>query len=146
MDAKLQEAVEAAIPKTLDEIIRENRHQARLYLSTDAEITGLTKAIVNVHDVRDEIADWRFVTIDVEKAGATVLLLGFALRQEKSWVTSRVVAIDLGTRIVATENSIYRLSGGRGEGEPPVPHLLHLCSALHTWGFGRHLGVLEVFY
>jgi hypothetical protein len=134
------------IPKTLDEIIRENRHLVRLYLTKDAEIAGLTKAIVNVNGVKDELADWRFVTLDAGDVGSKVVLLGDALQRRETWITSRVVAIDFGTRIVATENSIYRLSGDRGKGEPPINHLLHVCSAIHSWGAGRHLGVLDVFY
>ena len=54
---------------------------------------------------------------------------------------------DLASQMVVTHSgSIYRLVGPRGEGEPTLHQLLHLCSAQWQWGRGPIMGVLEVFY
>lgn len=146
MTSSFEKRLNQIIPKNLDEIIREKRDLAKLYLTTENEIAGLTKSIMGVDDVRDQIADWRFVTFDAGSFGSKVMLLRNALLQRQTWITSRVVAIDLSNKIVATKNSVYGLSGEPGKGEPPIEHLLHICAALHGWGSGKTLGVLEVFY
>lgn len=148
MTETLSEALNKAVPKNLDEIIRANRDMASFYLSTDAQIVELNRAIAEVDQVKDEIEDWRFITLDVGELGTKVMLLGDAQRQRESWITSTVCAIDFDTKLVVTANSVYRLVGERGNGEPPLNHLLHVCHWLHKTNANaaKHFDVLNVFY
>lgn len=146
MPDALLNALNKAVPTKLDEIITKRREEARLYLTTNSELQGLQKPISPMAPVKDEIDDWRFVTFDTKSGGAQVTLLGHAKSRGIPWITSQVFAIDFGEGLVMTENSYYLLVGTQGVGEPPPPHLLHVCFALHYWGLGKRLGVLEVFY
>lgn len=76
MTSSFEKRLNQIIPKNLDEIIREKRDLAKLYLTTENEIAGLTKSIMGVDDVRDQIADWRFVTFDAGSFGSKVCSLG----------------------------------------------------------------------
>jgi hypothetical protein len=79
---------------------------------------------------------------DRRRSAAKLILLGEAMRQSGIICTSEVQVVWLEGGRVRTLNSIYALER-QGDGEPPLPHLLHLCSMLHAWGFSRILGVAE---
>lgn len=62
-------------------------------------------------------------------------------------ITSAIVGIDLGSRLVVTHSgSIYKLVGDQGEGEPTMHQLLQVCGAMWSWGRGNMLGVTHVGY
>lgn len=145
MTNTIGQKIDSLIPKSIDDIIRKNRDQGRLYLTTPEKIKGLTRAIVDVkNSVRDTINDWRLITIDVKGYGTKTMLLGDAVRYGGPWITSNVLAVDLGTGIVVTANSTYRL-GSIGEGEPPEDHLILVCAFL-SQTCGEHFGVPAFFY
>lgn len=149
MDANvdgLAAALEGAIPKNLDDIIRLNRDLANLHLTTEAEIRPLTMPVAAQWPVTGEIDDWRLVTFDMPTQGKNqIFLLGNNGRN--AWMTSLLTGIDLENRLVTTHSgSIYRLVGDTQGGEPPLEHLLHICATFHRWGKGPVLGVPHVFY
>jgi hypothetical protein len=80
---------------------------------------------------------------DRRQSAAKLILLGEALRQSGIICTSEVKVVGFKGARVGALNSIYLLER-QGDGEPPLSHLFHLCSMLHVWGFGRILGVVEV--
>jgi hypothetical protein len=138
-----------AFPKSLDDIIKSHRDLVSVYLATETqldELAGEIRAAGN--SVKDEIEDWRFITVDVAGMGTKVMLLGHALRRKETWITSKVEGIDLEAGFVRTANSIYRLAGARGIGEPPLYHLLHVCHWFHRTApdMAEMLGVMEVTY
>lgn len=142
--------LEALIPKNLDDIVRKNREKCSLHLSSRDEIAALAKIIVaGQNNIRDEIENWRIVTIDVAKSYGemALVLIGDALRAKQVWNTSPLVGVDFASRVVLTKSgSLYRLTGPEGAGEPPAGHLVHVCVMLHTWGSGPYLGVPRFFY
>lgn len=148
MTEPLSETLNKAAPKNLDDIVRANRDLAKLYLTTDAQIAELTRAVADVDHVKDEIGDWRFITLDVGELGTKVMLLGDAKQRHESWITSTVCAIDFDAMLVVTANSVYSLAGERGEGEPPLNHLLHVCHWFHRTNAdaAKHFGILNIFY
>ena len=141
----LAQQINDLIPKSLDDIIRQNRDQAELCLATDAEIMALHDEI-RPGPVKDWMEDWRFITLHVMSTrDAQVMLLGHTSIGHAR-ITSVVRQIDLDRQLVVTNSgSLYRL-GRPGEGEPPFYHLAMVCAAFHSWGFGRHLGVPHFFY
>lgn len=148
------QALNAAIPRCLDSVITRNRDLARLYLATEEQIAALSRIIPPVpkEELRGAVSDWRFITYQVtppgEEAEVHVHLLGDNhARKAGTKITSAVVGIDLGSRLVATHSgSLYRLVGERGVGEPTLYQLLQLCGAMWSWGRGATLGVTHVFY
>jgi hypothetical protein len=142
--------IESFIPKLLDEIIREHRDEFSLRLSTAEDFAALPPMVSSIgHQkmVRATINEWRIVCL-VRSAGLggnLLILTGIHQAQDCVWYTSPIVSADFENNFVFTENSLYRL-GSKGEGEPDLSIILHICSCLHSWGIGAHLGVLQVFY
>lgn len=136
-----------SLPATLDEIVTRNRDRWQIGLATAAEIAALAGALhAAPGEEKDLLADWRLIAIRDRHVGdATLILLADAARAGTSWSTSLVKAVDFERRMARTRNSIYAL-GDRGQDEPPLLHLLHLCATLHAWGVGATLGALKVFY
>lgn len=135
------------LPATLDEIVTRNRDRWQIGLATAAEIAALAGAVrAAPGEERDLLANWRLVAIRNRCMGkAMIILLADAARIGMNWSTSLVKAVDFDRRLARTRNSVYAL-GGRGKGEPPLLHLLHLCATLHAWGVGGALGAPVVFY
>lgn len=144
-------AIERALPKDLDSIFTRNRDLAKLYLATDAQIAAVSKIIPETDQIRGEISDWRVIAYEVMMPGKELVHLhplgDNASRGAGCKITSPIVGIDLASKLVVTHSgSIYRLVGPRGEGEPPLSHLLHVAAAQWEWGRGEMFGVLYVFY
>jgi hypothetical protein len=143
----IEQAVEKLIPKSLDDVIRQNRDKFRLALATEDELAKLES---NVPDstVRYTLTDWQVVmlhaTLEDGAKIASPRLVGSVVETGESWITSHVISIDARKSLVKTRNSFYRVVGPR-VGEEKLD-LLNICIALHQWGLGTYLGVPEFFY
>jgi len=138
--------LEALIPKSLDDIVRAHRDQARLRLAGGEEIMELYCEI-RPGQVKDRLEDWRFIALQLLEAGEVqVMLLGNKASDGQARITSLVRQVDLDRQLVVTQSgSLYQL-GKPGKGEPPFEHLILVCAAFHNWGFGHYLGVPCFFY
>ena len=143
-------ALAKALPTQLDDIIRQHRDIAHCHLSTAEEINQILKTLPDsaYPEITGELTDWRLITYRAAPPGVTpathIHLLGY--KGVESWITSPIHSLDLGTRLAITASgSVYRMLGERGQGEPPLNHLLQVCGAFWKWGRGETLGVLHVF-
>lgn len=145
MDDRIAEAVTAAMPKSLDDIIRSRRDRASLRLATADEIAALATHLSTDRPPTGEIDDWRLITL-VVVGKPLVFLVGN--NHDQNWMTSLVTGVDLQAGLITTKSgSIYKMIGEASEGEPPMQHLLHICAVLHQWGgIGQMYGVPYVFY
>lgn len=143
---KLSKAIEALIPKCLDDIITQNREQAKCRLSTDEEIMALYSQI-QPGVPKEIMEDWRFITLYlIQPKESQVMLLANRRSNGHPRITSIVRKIDLDRRLVITNSgTLYRL-GEAGSGEPPFQHLMMVCAAFHSWGFGWVLGVPMIWF
>lgn len=144
---QLTEHLNNLVPKTLDNIIRQNREMAELRLATDAEISAIEKNIQSQDLVKDAINGWRLISLYAKASKwSQVLLVGKSEKGSCPWVTSEVVAVDFGRGLAYTKSgSLYKLLNS-GQGEPPADDLIRICAALHLWGSGTLLGVPHFFY
>jgi hypothetical protein len=138
------------IPKSLDEIIRKNRDKVSLRLAIADDFAALPPMVSSIDHqrlVRATINEWRMVCIVVspELGGNKLILTGMHQAQGCTWCTSAIVSVDLENSLALTSNSIYQL-GSKGEGEPDMHILLHICHCLNSWGMGEYLGALPIFY
>jgi hypothetical protein len=151
----IAEAIENLIPRSLDDIVRQNRHLFCISLATSEELAARA-AKIEPRDVKDTINGWRMLSfrafarrrpIKSEDASCVsrLLLLGSAVETGCIWITSAVMRIDADSGFVQTQNSFYRL-GPRAEGEPPPDELMTVCAALHRWGVGPLLGAPEFYF
>ena len=105
-------AIEAIVPKCLDEIIRHNRDFAQVRLTTDFEVMKLYASITPSH-VKEIINDWRFISLAFKYADGSfheVYLLGDKESNGIPRITSIVRKIDLDRQLVYTNSgSLYRL-------------------------------------
>jgi predicted Abi (CAAX) family protease len=141
MTENIQEILEAMIPKRLDDIIRQNRHRAQLYMTTDEQIMELHHQIVP-NEPKDIMDHWSFITLHIiNHPIAQIMLLGDIRGTTVTRLTSLVKQIDLDRQLVITNSgSLYRL-GTQQQGEPNTDQLMAICAVFHGWGFGEYLGV-----
>jgi hypothetical protein len=145
MDA-LQDSLEKLVPKSLDEIFRVNRDKGQLSLASDAELAQLT-APVDDTGVRHTLTDWQILMLRVQAPGETVLsprLTGKILESGLFWMTSHVLHVDPGRRLVKTRNSTYRVVGDRVNEDKL--DLISICATLNTWGIGQCFAVPPFFF
>lgn len=144
----LTTTLQELIPKSLDDIIRANRDQCRLALATDTELAELAELATEIPEgpVRHTLTAWQIIVVHLggEQATNVALLIGTVTGSGESWLTSRVLGVDLDRGLVRTANSLYRVQGSRGT-EADLD-LIHVCATLNIWGLGPYFAVPEFFY
>ncbi len=133
------------IPKSLDAIVRKNRHLCRLRLATAEDFSRVEKRIPRKQP-RHTLVRWQVIVLDVttQPPVRSLRLVGTTLESGESWITSNVIGIDLRTRMVQTENSLYAIKGRRVlEKNLNFPYI---CAVLNHWGIGHFLGAPEFFF
>ena len=142
----VEEQLKRLLPKSLDDIVRENRDKLRLALATEEELKNL-QAILTETSFRYSLTRWNIVMLHLADGNRTVSsprLVGQVSETGESWITSHVVSIDTAHGLVQTRNSVYRIIGPRAE-EKDLD-LLRICGSLHEWGLGQLFGVPPIFY
>lgn len=142
----LENKLRELLPKSLDDVIRENREQLRLALATAEEMKGLETRIAE-GPVYHALKRWNIVMLHVTDGGKKVSsprLVGTVHESQQSWITSHVEAIDTEHGLVQTRNSLYRILGPRADED--ALDLLRICASLHEWGLGARFGVPHIFY
>lgn len=132
------------IPKSLDDIVRFNREHLTLRLATDMEIMELHHEIIPNRKPSMIISDWRLVAF-VGSQRVDIFLLGDKPNNGVR-ITSPVRMIDLDRQLVITQSGTLYGLGKAGQGEPPFDHLMMICAASHSWGFGALFGIPHFFY
>lgn len=147
MNSEINNISNNLVPTSLDGIISRNRELVELRIASGKEINALTKQIRGPVHEKDEIENWRLISIVEKKTNmAQVLLLGNSKEKSHPWITSPVQLIDFDQGFVSTRSgSTYKLLE-RGVGEPPSDQIICLCAALHSWGSGTYLGVPHFVY
>jgi hypothetical protein len=143
----IEETLSDLIPKSLDDVIRKNRDLVDLALATDEEIQTVAKDIDVHRHLKDTVSDWRIIRTKIKATGQIAMsLLGHSQEHDAPWITSLITGADMQKSYVETNSgSLYKLAD-RGEGEPDMYDLIHVCVAFRQWGFGDYLGVAEFFY
>lgn len=139
--------LEEAVPRSLDQIIRVNRDEFSLRLSILEDFESLPQMSLPLSSTTHNsvaINDWRVVCLS-HRLGNHLFLTGIHEIQRVPWMTSKINSVDFGNNLVLTGNSVYSL-GSKGDGDPNLHILLHICATFHKWGLGSALGVLPVYY
>ncbi len=148
MSDTVNQALNEFIPKSLDDIIRANKDECSLSLSTGddlAELPMIVEVVANQKSISANLYRWRFVCLN-GNGTKSHFLTGIHEAPGCVCATSVIVAIDLEHGLALTRScSIYQL-GTKGEGEPETDILLHICAQFHNWGIGEMLGVPHIFY
>jgi hypothetical protein len=145
MTDQLSKALNDLIPKSLDEIVTLHRDECILRPSIAEDLARLKPMDSTISEQKPDkgtIDDWRIIA--ASGTSKTLLFLtGTHRSKDVPYMTSDIVSIDGNT--VVTNNSVYHL-GVKGEGEPDMMIILHICATLHYWGAGAYLGVPYIFY
>ena len=142
----LTETFDEMIPRSLDNVIRANRHLAQLRLASDQELAALSGNIAVVQP-KDEISNYRLVSIILNNPDTVSVHLLGTCSAGRSWSTSQVMTLDLERGYAETRiGSVYKLLGPRAHDEPDRDDLICLCAILNKWGVGQRLGVPAFFY
>lgn len=151
-DAKdIVRVLEALIPRSLDDVVRQNRDQFQIGLATADEIAALAGGVER-GPVKATLDDWRLIAIrsfnserSLEPDRVSLALLGRDAERRSCWLTSAVQRIDQNAGLVRTTNSRYGI-GVAGVGEPPSDELIHVAAVTYLWGFGGFIGAPKFFY
>ena len=138
---KLTAAIQALIPKSLDDVIRKHREHVQLGLATEEQIFDLHQVITSGQP-KDIIDEWNLIALcQPELNIIMVFLLGDIRRNGHQRITSDVTGIDLDRQLLITKSgSLYQL-GSPKTGDPDMHQLMCICAAFHGWNFGHKLGV-----
>lgn len=142
MSDGLKEKIEALIPKSLDDIIRQNREHCQVRHATEADLAPLLGTVPEAYP-RLVITRWHLVTIAIKDEYKVVLLGDICDGTGNTWVTSKVVKLDLDSGYLRTASGSLYLMAKKGEGEPSFKQLALLCSYFNRGGYGSFFGVPE---
>ena len=144
-DSELSTALEAMIPKSLNDIIRKNRELVQLRLASEADIFKLQAEILETHPLYI-LDNWNLIAFDRPGVATTVHLIGDVRGESEPRITSLVRAIDMKRQMVMTNSGNLYQMGIRNDGEPNTEKLYLICAYMHQWGIGHELGVPHFFY
>jgi len=134
-------ALSDMIPKSLDEIIRVNRHRVELRLATDQELSAIA-GDVPASAEKDELSDYRLVSILIQNPPTVSVHLLGKCSTGQSWATSGVVTLDLTHGYALTRaGSLYKLQGMPKADQPDSSDLIFFCALMNQWGLGNLLGL-----
>ena len=143
----IEKTIEDMLPKSLDDIIRQRRDQCSIRLAATQELMTLVPMVSKMMEpmqVKAILDDWRVICITHQEQ-RHFFLTGMRRDRNRITMTSNIKSVDFASNRVLTNNSIYQL-GKRGDDEPEVGVLLHICATLHEWRLGSGFGVPAIFY
>ena len=135
--------IEEMIPKSLDDIIRKNRHLAQMRMATPEDILKL-EASVEITGTPMLLNQWRLIAL-CEPGRVQVFLIG-TTKAGKFRMTSRVMATNFDAMVFRTQSGTLYGLGEPGAGEPDQDDLMGICAVMTSWGMGAALGMPAFFY
>lgn len=143
----LNHKISGLMPKSLDDIVRLNREFMSIRLATGDEIMERHHEISADRSPDFILNDWRLIAFVLYIDG--VQCVDLSLLGDKPTgprITSPVRRIDLDRQLLVTQSGTLYGLGKAGQGEPPFEHLVMICAAAHSWGWGAAFGVPHFFY
>lgn len=140
----LKEKLDALIPKGLDDIIRKNREHCQIRHATEDDLKPSQGEVPAAYP-KLVIDNWHLVTIAIKDDYKVVLLGDICDGLGNTWITSKIVQLDLDSGYLRTASGSLYLMAKKGEGEPSFEQLALLCSYLYRGNAtaGEFLGIPE---
>ena len=126
--------------RTIDDLIRRNRHLVELAIATPEEIERVIGDVG--FDARSrELTTWRLLAIrDPQTRMVDLRLLGTRLLRPCGWITSSVTALSLDRKLCRTSTELFAL--GQHLDEPLAPHeLMVVATFLEESGLAEEFGL-----
>lgn len=126
-----------SIPKSLDDIVRQNREHLQIREATTEEIHALRAEInPDPRHVKDRLHDWTIASFILESNPPVLMVLGDRERDGMAIRSNFIVGIDMDRGFLTTESgSIYQL-GTKAQDDPSIHQLSLVCEYL----FSRRMG------
>ena len=142
--------IDESIPTCLDNIIRKNREQGSLHLSTAAELQALHCSIGAEFPPNKILYDWTLITLTTAKSATqtaeVIFALGYTKHPKRVIMTSAVLGMDQAQGLIHTRNSVYALDPASTRlGEPSQDGLMMVCTKLVASGVGQYFGIPALF-
>ncbi|HEY9209971.1 MAG TPA: hypothetical protein VIO56_01060 [Methylotenera sp.] len=145
IDEAFKTKIEALIPRGLDDIIRKNREHCQIRQATEDDLKPLLGEVAAAYP-KLVITNWHLVTVAISTGEQKTVLLGdICDGTGNTWITSKVVKLDLENGYLLTHSGSLYLMVEKGEGEPSFEQLALLCSYFNRGGYGAFFGVPEFF-
>lgn len=136
--------LETMIPQGLDDIIRKNREHCQIRHATEEDLAPILGTVPEAYP-KLVITRWHLVTISVGGDYKVVLLGDIADGTGNTWVTSKVVKLDLESGYLLTNSGSLYLMAEKEICEPSFEQLVLLCAYLNKGGAGEFFGVPRFF-
>lgn len=137
--------LQALIPKDLDNIIRKNREHCQIRQATEADLAPILGTVAEAYP-KLVITRWHLVTVAISTGEQKTVLLGdICDGTGNTWITSKIVKLDLESGYLLTHSGSLYLMAEKGEGEPSFDQLALLCTYINRGGYGAFFGVPEFF-
>lgn len=144
-DDSFKDRLEALIPKGLDDIIRMNREHCEVRHATEDDLNPLLGEVPQAYP-KLVITNWHLVTFTFSTGEQKTVLLGdICDGSGNTWITSKIVKLDLDSGYLRTTSESLYLMAEKGEGEPSFEQLALLCTYFNRGGYGAFFGVPEYF-
>jgi len=136
------------IPRCLDDIIKKNNKELKLEYVQLNDLSYMNKSlpITNLKGVLEDA--FLYKRIIQGYSIQHTFLVGFLVSDsgKNAYHTSPIKHVDLETSTVLTNSGSHYIIQPMLSGEPKLELLLHICYMAHVDGWGKHFGVMEVFY
>lgn len=137
------------IPKSLDDIVRKNRHLLQLEYANSDDVLKLTKRI-ETSSLKGTLVD-AFLYKRLTKLSEVepICAVGYLITDSGkiAFHTSQVVGVDNDQKVIATAlGSHYKIESLSDTQNTDSTLLLHLCHVAHRDGWGAHFGIPEIYY
>lgn len=145
IDEAFKSKIEALIPKVLDDVIRKNRDLAQVRHATEEDLETILGTVCEAYP-KLVITNWHLVTIALTAGGHKTVLLGdICDGTGNTWITSKIMKLDMESGYLLTNSDSLYLMAKKGEGEPSFEQLALLCTYIRRSGVGEFFGVPEFF-
>ena len=116
MSDGLKEKIEALIPKSLDDIIRKNREHCQIRHATEDDLKPLLGEVKEAYP-KLVITNWHLVTVAIKGDYKVVLLGDIADGFGNTWITSKIVQLDLESGYLRTSSGSLYMMAKKGTGD-----------------------------
>ncbi|MBF4989462.1 hypothetical protein [Methylophilus sp. 14] len=147
--SNLIQQVKDLIPKSLDDIVRKNRHLLQLEYANSEDVLKLTKRIQTTSFKGSLVDAFLYKRIIKISEVEPVCAVGYLITDlgKIAFHTSQVVGLDDEQKIILTNSgSHYKIESLSDTQNTDSTLLMHICHVAHRDGWGNHFGIPEIYY
>lgn len=148
-DSELAIGAQQLVPKSLDDIVRINRHLLQLKYANSEDVLKLTKRIQTTSFKGTLVDAFLYKRLIKISKVEPICAVGYLITDlgQIAFHTSQVVGLDDEQKIILTNSgSHYKIESLSDTQNTDSTLLMHICHVAHRDGWGTHFGIPEIYY